>query len=81
MPFAKLNVRIVGTNIGFSSDWLGFTHQALEDVALMRSLPNMTVLVPADGEETYRLVEALINIMKDRLIADPRHRTGAPCGE
>jgi transketolase len=61
IAFAKLNVRIVGTNIGFSSDWLGFTHQALEDVALMRSLPNMTVLVPADGEETYRLVEALIN--------------------
>ncbi len=61
IAFANLNVRIVGTNIGFSSDWLGFTHQALEDVALMRSIPKMTVLVPADGEETYRLVEALIN--------------------
>ncbi|HEY8392699.1 MAG TPA: transketolase C-terminal domain-containing protein [Capillibacterium sp.] len=61
IAFANLNVRIVGTNVGFSSDWLGMTHQALEDVALMRSIPNMTVLVPADGEETYRLVEALIN--------------------
>ena len=61
IAFANLNVRIVGTNTGFSSDLLGFTHQALEDIGLMRALPNMTVLVPADGEETYRLVEALIN--------------------
>ncbi|HHT48229.1 MAG TPA: hypothetical protein GXZ98_02915 [Firmicutes bacterium] len=61
IAFANLNVRIVGTNVGFSSDWLGMTHQALEDVALMRSIPNMTVLVPADGAATYRLVEALIN--------------------
>lgn len=61
IAFANLNVRVVGTNIGFSSDWLGFTHQALEDVGIMRCLPNMTILVPADGEETYRLVEALIN--------------------
>ncbi|HBR29251.1 MAG TPA: transketolase [Firmicutes bacterium] len=61
IAFANLNVRIVGTNVGFSSDWLGMTHQALEDVALMRSIPNMTVLAPADGAETYRLVEELIN--------------------
>ncbi|NLY91829.1 MAG: hypothetical protein GX081_09555 [Firmicutes bacterium] len=61
IAFANLNVRIVGTNAGFSSDWLGMTHQALEDVALMRAIPNMTVLVPADGAETYRMVEALIN--------------------
>lgn len=60
IAFANLNVRIVGTNAGFSSDWLGMTHQALEDVALMRSIPNMTVLIPADGAATYRLVEALL---------------------
>ncbi len=61
VAFAKLPVRIVGTNIGFSSDWLGFTHQAFEDVAMMRAIPNLTVLVPADGEETYRLTAALID--------------------
>ena len=61
VAFANLPVRIVGTNIGFSSDWLGMTHQAFEDVAMMRCIPNMTVLVPADGEEAYRLTEALIN--------------------
>lgn len=61
IAFANLNVRIVGTNAAFSSDWLGFTHQALEDLGIMRAIPNMTVLVPADGEETYRLVEALID--------------------
>lgn len=61
IAFANLNVRVVGTNVGASSDWLGFTHQALEDIGLMRALPNMTVLVPADGAETYYLVKALLD--------------------
>ncbi|HOB89587.1 MAG: transketolase C-terminal domain-containing protein [Bacillota bacterium] len=61
IAFANLNVRIVGTNVGASSDWLGFTHQAFEDISIMRTLPNMTVLVPADGAETYYLVKALLD--------------------
>ncbi len=60
IAFANLKVRVVGTNAAFSSGWLGFTHQALEDVGIMRAIPNMTVVVPADGAATYHLVKESI---------------------
>lgn len=54
-----LNVRIVGSSSGLSDFGDGSTHQAIEDVAIMRALPNMTVLVPADGNETRAMTRAL----------------------
>ena len=54
-----LNVRICGSSCGLSDFGDGSTHQALEDVALMRVIPNMTVLVPADAVETRKMVEAM----------------------
>ena len=56
--FSNLNVKIVGGHVGFSDGGDGATHEALEDVALMRVLPNMTVLCPADYEETKKAVVA-----------------------
>lgn len=53
-----LPVRIVATHGGLSAGHLGSTHHALEDLAVMRMLPNMTVLVPADGPATESLVRA-----------------------
>jgi len=49
----KLNVIIIGNNSGFSVSALGPTHTILEEVGVLRSLPNMTILCPADGIE-YR---------------------------
>ena len=46
-----LNVKIIGVNAGFSLNQLGVSHFSLEDVALMRLLPNMTVLSPGDPIE------------------------------
>ena len=43
-----LNVRIVGSSCGLSDFGDGSTHQSIEDIAIMRSLPNMTVLAPAE---------------------------------
>lgn len=54
-----LNVRIVGSSCGLSDFGDGSTHQSIEDVAIMRSLPNMTVLAPADGNETRAMTRAL----------------------
>jgi transketolase len=54
-----LNVRIVGSSCGLSDFGDGSTHQSIEDVAIMRALPNMTVLVPADGNETRAMTRAL----------------------
>lgn len=51
-----LNVKIAATHAGITVGEDGATHQANEDVALMRSLPNMTVVVPADAAETKAVI-------------------------
>lgn len=56
--YPKLNVKIAATHAGLSVGEDGATHQAIEDLSIMRSLPNMTVLCPADGVETQAAVEA-----------------------
>ncbi len=56
-----LNIRIVGSSSGLSDFGDGSTHQSVEDVAIMRALPNMTVLVPADGNETRTMTRALVD--------------------
>ena len=54
----KLNVKIVGSSCGLSDFGDGATHQSIEDVALMRAIPNMTILSPADGIETKKMTRA-----------------------
>lgn len=56
-----LPVRIVGTHAGFSAGHYGPTHHALNDLAIMRSMPNMTVIAPADTVETASAVRAAID--------------------
>ncbi len=58
IAYPKLNVKIAATHAGLTVGEDGGSHQMLEDIALMRALPNMTVLVPADGEETKQAVMA-----------------------
>jgi len=52
------NVRLCGSSAGLTEGADGATHQSVLDVALMRSLPNMAVVVPCDGPETEHAVEA-----------------------
>lgn len=52
-------VKIVGCHAGISVGPDGATHQALEDIALMRTMPNMVVIVPCDANEAYRATLAL----------------------
>lgn len=54
VAYMNLNVKIVGTHGGISVGPDGATHQALEEIALMRILPNMTVVVPCDAVEAKR---------------------------
>jgi transketolase len=58
VAYPKLNVKIVGFMPGLSSPG-GPSHQAIEDVALMRALPNMAVVEPADAVETEQVVAAI----------------------
>ena len=57
--YNNLNVKLAGAHAGISVGPDGATHQALEDVALMRVLPNMTVVVPCDAVETEKATMAL----------------------
>ncbi len=61
IAYSNLNVKIVGTHAGITVGEDGATHQALEDIALMRALPNMTVLAPSD----YNEVKACIRYAHD----------------
>ncbi len=54
----KLNVKVVGSSSGLSDFVDGATHQSVEDVAIMRAIPNMTVLAPMDSVETRKIVRA-----------------------
>ncbi|MCA9841300.1 MAG: transketolase family protein [Cyanobacteria bacterium HKST-UBA03] len=54
--YSNLNVKIVPTHSGISLGEDGASHQSIEDLALMRTIPNMTVIVPADAVETDRII-------------------------
>lgn len=55
--YPKLNVKVCATHAGITVGEDGATHQSLEDIACMRVLPNMTVVVPADEKETNAVIE------------------------
>jgi len=61
IAYPGLNVTVVGSHGGVSVGEDGATHQCIEDFALMRAVPGMTVLCPCDGNEMRLAVEALIN--------------------
>jgi transketolase len=56
--YSHLNVKLAATHSGITVGEDGASHQALEDIALMRVLPGMTVIVPADGFETKQAIDA-----------------------
>ena len=58
----NLNVKMVGTHAGLSASEEGSSHQSLEDIALMRVLPNMTVVVPGDRQEIAEATEVIIGL-------------------
>ena len=58
IAYPNLNVKIAATHAGLTVGEDGGSHQMLEDIALMRALPNMTVIVPADGIETKQVIQA-----------------------
>jgi transketolase len=60
IAYPKLNVKIAATHAGISVGEDGASHQSIEDIAIMRVLPNMTVIIPADGIETELAVKAAV---------------------
>ena len=62
IAYPGLDVKIIGGLGGLSGNIEGVTHQGLEDVAVMRSIPNMTVVVPADAASTEIITEEISKI-------------------
>lgn len=60
IAYPNLNVKVVGANAGLTVGEDGPTHQCIEDLALMRVVPNMVVLSPCDGFETRAAVKAML---------------------
>jgi transketolase len=59
VAYDKLNVKIVATHAGVTVGEDGSSHQALEDIAIMRAIPNMVVISPADFYETKAAIKAV----------------------
>ena len=62
IAYPKLNVKVCATHAGLSVGEDGASHQSVEDVALMRVIPNMQVFVPCDQYETKAVIEHVANI-------------------
>lgn len=62
VAYPNLNVKIVGSHAGILTGEDGATHQALEDLALMRVLPNMHVFCPADANETKAVMREMVKL-------------------
>ena len=70
--YSNFNVKIVGTHGGITVGEDGATHQALEDISLMRGLPNMTVIVPSDCNECQQVINFAANYEGPVYIRVPR---------
>ncbi len=57
---SKLNVKIIGSSAGLSDFGDGSTHQTVEDVSIMRSIPNMTVISPCDSFQLKAAIKAMV---------------------
>lgn len=58
IAYPRLNVKVAATHCGISTGGDGASHQSVEDIAIARSFPNMTVLVPGDYEEAKQATKA-----------------------
>ncbi|MDC7289069.1 transketolase family protein [Blautia schinkii] len=62
VAYPGLNVKVVGSHAGLTVGEDGATHQALEDISLMRTIPGMTVVVPSDAHETRLAAKAILEM-------------------
>ncbi len=75
IAYQNVNVKLSGAHAGISVGPDGATHQAMEDIAITRVLPNMTVLAPCDAEETRKAVHAAAAISGPVYLRFARHKT------
>lgn len=76
VAYMNTNVKLIGIGAGFTYGAAGATHHAIEDIALMRTLPNMTVCCPGDNNEAEQIVRASVGNDKPMYIRIGRHNRG-----
>ena len=59
--YAKQNVKIIGTDPGISAEYNGGTHMSMEDIGVLRSIPNMVIFEPADNNQLKSLLPQIID--------------------
>jgi transketolase len=79
--YPNLNVKIVATHAGVTVGEDGGSHQSVEDIAVMRVIPNMTVIVPADGPETMQAIEAVAEYKGPCYVRAGRNKVATVCPE
>ncbi|MHA1975872.1 MAG: transketolase family protein [Candidatus Hodarchaeales archaeon] len=60
VSYSNLNVKFIGTHAGLATGKDGATHQALEDISIMRSIPNMEVYSPSDSIEVIQMIKHMV---------------------
>lgn len=75
VAYSLANVKVAGAHAGLSVGPDGATHQAMEDIAMVRVLPNMTVVVPCDSLETYKATLALTKLFGPSYLRFGREKT------
>lgn len=62
VAYPRLNVKLVASHAGITVGEDGASHQSVEDISLMRTIPNMRVFVPADGPETAAIIRRIAEL-------------------
>lgn len=75
VAYGHANVKVVGVSAGITEGPDGATHQSLDDIALMRQMPHVTVVVPADATEAYMAVLAAAEMVGPAYIRLGRYPT------
>ena len=76
VAYMNTNVKLIGIGAGFTYGAAGATHHAIEDISLMRSLPNMTVCCPGDNNEAEQIIRSSVLNDKPMYIRIGRHNRG-----
>lgn len=76
VAYMNTNVKLIGIGAGFTYGAAGVTHHAIEDISLMRTLPNMTVCCPGDNNEAKQIIEKTVNNNKPMYVRIGRHNRG-----
>ncbi len=79
--YPNLNVKVCATHAGITVGEDGASHESVEDISIMRSIPNMTVMVPADGIEAEQMILEAANVYGPMYVRLGRSGVPTVCSE